>query len=87
MRKVRARGANHDFSKLLRVWNAGEEILITKRSKPVALLSPYYRRRGSHRNGKQPLIMRLDAGRGSMTENHPVEFVCPDCGRATRSCA
>jgi len=41
MKKVSARQANHDFSKLLSWVERGEEILITKRSKPVALLSPY----------------------------------------------
>src|SRR5947209_19153808 len=41
MRTVSARQANHDFSKLLSRLERGEEILITKRSKPVALLSPY----------------------------------------------
>ena len=40
MKKVSARQANHDFSKLLSWVERGEEILITKRSKPVALLSP-----------------------------------------------
>jgi antitoxin (DNA-binding transcriptional repressor) of toxin-antitoxin stability system len=33
--------ANHDFFKLLSRVERGEEILITKWSKPVALLSPY----------------------------------------------
>ena len=41
MRTVSARQANHDFSKLLSRVERGEEILITKRSKPVALLCPY----------------------------------------------
>jgi prevent-host-death family protein len=38
---VSARQANHEFSELLSRVERGEEILITKRSKPVALLSPY----------------------------------------------
>ena len=41
MKTVSARQANHDFSELLARAERGEEILITKRSKPVALLSPY----------------------------------------------
>jgi prevent-host-death family protein len=41
MRTVSAGQANVDFSKLLSRVERGEEILITKRSKPVALLSPY----------------------------------------------
>ena len=42
MKTVSARQANHDFSELLSRVERGEEILITKRSKPVALLSPYH---------------------------------------------
>jgi prevent-host-death family protein len=41
MKTVSARRANHDFSKLLSRVERGEEILITKWSKPMALLSPY----------------------------------------------
>jgi prevent-host-death family protein len=41
MKTVSARQANHEFSELLSRVEPGEEILITKRSKPVAILSPY----------------------------------------------
>jgi len=41
MKTVSARQANHEFSELLSRVERGEEILITKRSKPVAVLSPY----------------------------------------------
>ena len=41
MKTVSARQANHEFSDLLSRVEHGEEILITKRSKPVAILSPY----------------------------------------------
>jgi prevent-host-death family protein len=41
MKTVSARQANRNFSELLARVERGEEILITKRSKPVALLSPY----------------------------------------------
>jgi prevent-host-death family protein len=41
MKTVSARQANHDFSDLLSRVERGEEILITKRNKPVAMLSPY----------------------------------------------
>ncbi len=41
MKTVSARQANQDFSDLLSRAEHGEEILITKRGKPVALLSPY----------------------------------------------
>jgi prevent-host-death family protein len=41
MKTVSARQANHEFSDLLSRVERGEEILITKRKKPVAVLSPY----------------------------------------------
>src|ERR1700722_18581024 len=41
MKTVSARQANHEFSDLLSRVERGEEILITKRSKPVAFLRPY----------------------------------------------
>jgi len=41
MKTVSARQANHEFSDLLSRVERGEEILITKHSKPVAVLSPY----------------------------------------------
>ena len=41
MKKVSEHRANHEFSELLSRMERGEEILITKRSKPVALLAPY----------------------------------------------
>jgi prevent-host-death family protein len=41
MKTVSARQANHEFSELLARVERGEEILITKRSKPVAMLCPY----------------------------------------------
>jgi prevent-host-death family protein len=41
MRTVSAREANHEFSELLARAERGEEIVITKRGKPVAMLGPY----------------------------------------------
>jgi prevent-host-death family protein len=41
MKTVSARQANHEFSDLLSQVERGEEIMITKRSKPVAVLRPY----------------------------------------------
>jgi prevent-host-death family protein len=40
MKTVSARQANHEFSALLSRAERGEEILITKHNKPVAVLSP-----------------------------------------------
>jgi prevent-host-death family protein len=41
MKTVSARDANHGFSELLSAVERGEELLITKRGRPVAVLSPY----------------------------------------------
>jgi len=41
VKTVSARQANHEFSTLLSRAERGEEILMTKRSEPVAVLSPY----------------------------------------------
>jgi prevent-host-death family protein len=42
MKTVSARDANHGFSDLLSQVERGEEVLITKRGQPVAVLSPYH---------------------------------------------
>ena len=41
MRSVSAREANQAFSRILGEAEAGEEIVITRRGKPVATLRPY----------------------------------------------
>ncbi|HYS50084.1 MAG TPA: type II toxin-antitoxin system prevent-host-death family antitoxin [Xanthobacteraceae bacterium] len=41
MKTVSAREANHGFSELLSQVERGEELVITKRGRPVAVLSPY----------------------------------------------
>jgi prevent-host-death family protein len=41
MKTVTARQANHEFFALLSRAERGEDILITKHNKPVAVLSPY----------------------------------------------
>ena len=41
MKSVSARQAIHEFSELLARVERGEEVLITKRNKPVAVLRPY----------------------------------------------
>jgi prevent-host-death family protein len=42
MKTVSARQANHEFSNLLSRVERGEEIVITKRNEPVAVLRPYH---------------------------------------------
>jgi prevent-host-death family protein len=41
MKTMTAREANHGFSDLLARVERGEEVLITKRGAPVAVISPY----------------------------------------------
>jgi prevent-host-death family protein len=41
MKKITVRGASLRFSALLAQVERGERVLITKRGKPVAILSPY----------------------------------------------
>ena len=41
MRRVTAREANQRFSEVLSAVETGEQVVITKRGKPVALMSPY----------------------------------------------
>lgn len=43
MRTVSAREANQQFARILGEAAAGEEIVITRRGKPVAVLAPYRR--------------------------------------------
>lgn len=59
MKTVTARQANHAFSDLLSQAEGGEEILITKRSKPVAILVPYRPSRMS-RERKKAIRHALD---------------------------
>ena len=41
MKTITARQANHGFSDVLARVERGEEVLITKRGNPVAVISPY----------------------------------------------
>lgn len=41
MRAISAREANQAFSRILQEAEAGETILVTRRGKPVAVISPY----------------------------------------------
>ena len=42
MRSVSAREANQQFARILGAAEAGEEIVITRRGRPVAVLAPYH---------------------------------------------
>jgi prevent-host-death family protein len=41
MKQVSARDANQRFAEVLSAVEGGEEVLITRRGKPVAVMSPY----------------------------------------------
>jgi prevent-host-death family protein len=41
MKQVTAREANQQFAKILTAVEAGEEVMISKYGKPVAVMSPY----------------------------------------------
>jgi len=49
MRSVTAREANQSFSRVLQEAEAGTEIVITRRGKPVAVLSPFAARHSRER--------------------------------------
>jgi prevent-host-death family protein len=59
MRSVSAREANQQFSRLLDEAANGEEIVITRRGKPVAVLAPY--RRAPLTPGQEAAIEELVA--------------------------
>jgi prevent-host-death family protein len=42
MKSITARQANQGFSELLAAVEAGEEVIITKHGRPVAVLSPFH---------------------------------------------
>jgi prevent-host-death family protein len=41
MKQVTAREANQNFAKILSAVEAGQQVVISKRGKPVAVMSPY----------------------------------------------
>jgi prevent-host-death family protein len=59
MRSVSAREANQQFARILGEVAHGEEIVITRRGKPVAVLSPY--RRGALTAGTEAAIEQVVA--------------------------
>ena len=49
MRAVTAREANQAFSRILHEAESGAEVIITRRGRPVAVLTPYPGRRAAER--------------------------------------
>jgi len=64
MRMVLARAANQGFSKLLQAVVEGEEVVITRRGKPVARLAPIEDAACRHRatGGDRPAHPTLERG-------------------------
>jgi prevent-host-death family protein len=58
MRHVTAREANQHFAKVLSAVEAGEEIVISKHGKPVAVMAPYRPQRDAEHEAK---VARLRA--------------------------
>lgn len=64
MRTVSARDANQNFSRLLKAVAEGEEVVITRRGKAVARLSPVHDERATSERTKTAarLLRRLEKG-------------------------
>ena len=69
MKQVTAREANQQFAKILSAVEAGEQVVISKHGKPVAVMSPY---RPAPDAERQAAVERMIA---SMDE--PVELGAP----------
>ena len=69
MRHVTAREANQHFARVLSAVEAGEEVVISKRGKPVAVMSPY---QPQHDAEREAAIARLKA-----IMDEPVELGAP----------
>ncbi len=59
VKTISASDANRYFSSLLRRVNAGEELTIVSRGKPVAVLSPVDKNLGARHKAKTRLLTRL----------------------------
>ncbi len=69
MRHVTAREANQNFSKVLSAVEGGEEVVISKRGKPIAVMSPYKPASDAeHQTAVERMIASMD---------EPVEFSAP----------
>ena len=82
MKHVTAREANQHFAKILSAVEAGEQVVISKRSKPVAVMSPYKPAQDAERQAavaeflailNQPLIPAKDFCTYSRDEMHERE--------------
>jgi prevent-host-death family protein len=69
MKQVTAREANQHFARILSAVEAGEEVVISKRGKPVAVMSPYKPAQDAEH---QAAVERMIA-----TMDEPVELGAP----------
>ena len=69
MKQVTAREANQHFARILSAVEAGEQVVISKRGKPVAVMSPYKRAQDA---AHQAAVARLRA-----ILNEPVRLGAP----------
>ena len=61
MKRVTARDANQRFAEMLAIVEAGERVVITKRGRPVAVVSPYRSEMTSeHRAAVERIIASMD---------------------------
>jgi prevent-host-death family protein len=69
MKQMTARGARQRFGDLLSAVQAGNQVVITKRGRPLALVSPY--------NAELTLDRRTAVERLKATMDEPVELGAP----------
>jgi prevent-host-death family protein len=61
MKRVTAREANQRFAQILSNVEAGEQVVVTKRGKPVAVISPYRETlTEEHRTAVEAFLQMLD---------------------------
>ncbi|MBV9015285.1 MAG: type II toxin-antitoxin system prevent-host-death family antitoxin [Alphaproteobacteria bacterium] len=79
MKRITAREANQRFAQVLSNVEAGEQVVVTKRGKPVAVISPYRAEPSEERNAvveaflrvlNEPLIEAADFRSVSRDEMH-----------------
>lgn len=59
MKQVAARAADRRFARLLRAAGAGEQVVISKYGRPVAVVSPYRAELSDERNAAVETLIRI----------------------------
>lgn len=68
MKQVTSTEANRDFSKLLQAVGRGEQVQISSRGRPVAVMLPAAQQRTGAREAAAQLLARLEA---QAVDGHP----------------